>query len=160
MSSQLSTGWWLNQPIWKIWSFKMGIFPRGENQECLKPSPTVVNMKSLCKLGHEFLYHSSTLRLWPTTFPNVKLMKPELESPFQIPCVHGYKCPAAYSNFTILIGTDFVFLYFLKQMVFTNKTVDSPPIPWLRLIKKNAFTQKPLRVSTCTISQTVLSAGN
>ena len=33
-------GWWLNQPIWKIW-VKMGIFPnfRDEHKKYLKPPP-------------------------------------------------------------------------------------------------------------------------
>ena len=36
---QSSTGWWLNQPIWKIWSSNWIIFPgKGENN--LKPPPS------------------------------------------------------------------------------------------------------------------------
>ena len=36
-----SSGWWLNQPIWKIF-VKIGIFPkvRGENKKYLKPPPS------------------------------------------------------------------------------------------------------------------------
>ena len=41
-SSQTTPGWWLNQPLWKIW-VNMGIFPkvRGENsKKYLKPPQT------------------------------------------------------------------------------------------------------------------------
>ena len=35
------TGWWLNQPLWKIW-VKLGIFPqkRGEKKNIWKPPPS------------------------------------------------------------------------------------------------------------------------
>ena len=39
-SIEIISSWWLNQPIWKIWSSNWIISPtKGENKQCLKPPP-------------------------------------------------------------------------------------------------------------------------
>ena len=60
--SRFCSGWWLNQPIWNIWTSKWESSPnRGENKKYLKPPPSVpLLIKDLSLSLPSLLLHENT----------------------------------------------------------------------------------------------------
>ena len=56
--SQLLTSWWLNQPLWKIWSWSKWVhLPhlRDENKKYLQPPPSINSLRFLCFTVHNWV---------------------------------------------------------------------------------------------------------
>ena len=70
LASQIHTGWWLNQPIWKICSSNWIISPnRDENKKSLKPSPSLEFVNLVIKVAR-WSTNQPTFKFNSVTFAN------------------------------------------------------------------------------------------
>ena len=108
LCNEIISGWWLNQPIWKICSSNWIIFPhRGENKKYLKPTPRYKLKHRSCTFKtKEYLLKSDTFK-WDFHRFAVRLVNSEwlFASYLSYGCILQNHCGVKASPKNFLVDT-------------------------------------------------------